>query len=69
MYALVPARFLTFRGRVTIFGTSRRLGARCRFDDDDAETEVSREGEGRSNSDASVSGLGGAEREGEDAGE
>jgi hypothetical protein len=67
--ALLLARFLIFRGRVAVLGTCRRLGVRCRFEDEDAETEVSRDGEGRSSSEASVSGLEGAEREpGEDAG-
>lgn len=45
------------------------MGARCRFEEEDADTEVSREGDGRSRSEVSVSGLEGAEREsGEEVG-
>ena len=69
MYALVLARFLIFRGRLTMVGASTRLGVRSRFDDEDAETEVSRDGEGKSKSEVSVRGLERAEREsGEDVG-
>lgn len=47
VYALVLARFLILRGRVTLVWTWTRLGVRWRLDEEDAEREVSLEGEGR----------------------
>lgn len=69
MHVLRLVRFFIFCGRATLFGGERREGARCRFDEDEAETEVSREGEGISKSEVSVSGLEGGESDpGEDVG-
>ena len=47
VYALVLARFLILRGRVALIAPCTRLGARWRFDEEEAETEVALEGAGR----------------------